>query len=149
MVSSGAATPEDYLRELAAERAVVVSAVCDMVNAFVPRGYVEGMAHGMIGWSVPLEVYPDTYNGKALSYAALAAQRSCSSLSLMEIYRGGPIGAAEPRERWSAKRRLDLGRSCVRLRTLDDLDLPLLAEVVASVPMERFVQRARDVARRR
>ena len=36
-----------------------------LVNAALPDGYVEGIGYGMIGWVVPLERYPDTYNKPA------------------------------------------------------------------------------------
>ena len=58
MVSSQAATPEAYLAELPPERAVLVGHVRDLVNANLPRGYVERMNWGMISWELPLERYP-------------------------------------------------------------------------------------------
>jgi hypothetical protein len=144
LVSSSATTPDAYLRGLVPERAEVVSVVRDMVNAHLPSGYVETMAWGMISWVVPLEVYADTYNGEPLAYAGLAAQKNYTSLYLMALYNGGPIDVAELRERWSAPRPPDVGKSCVRFRRLDDIDLPLLADVVGSVPMDRFVVAARE-----
>ena len=149
MVSSTASSPDDYVRELDPARAEVVSTVRDMVNAHLPSGYVETMAWGMISWIVPLEVYPDTYNRKPLAYAGLAAQKNYTSLYLMALYNGGPIDEAQLRERWSAARRPDLGKSCVRFTSLGDIDLPLLGEVVASVPLDRFVSAARAAHSRR
>ncbi len=61
----------------------------------------------------------------------------------MALYNGGPIGVDDLRERWAAARPPDLGKSCVRFRRLDDVDLPLLAEVVGSIPLDRFVTAAR------
>lgn len=66
MVSSTAKTVAAYLAELPPERRAVVSAVRDAVNAHLPPGYEEAMAFGMIGWSVPLSRYPDTYNQQPL-----------------------------------------------------------------------------------
>ena len=79
---SKAATPEDYIAELPPERQELVMRVRDLVNANLPGGYVERMSWGMISWELPLERYPDTYNGQPLVYAALAAQKSHTALYL-------------------------------------------------------------------
>jgi hypothetical protein len=144
MVSSSAATPEEYLRELPPPRAAELAVVRDAVAAAMPEGFEEAMGFGMIVWQVPLEVYRDTYNGKPLMYAALAAQKNYSSLYLMPLYAGRTITEAEFRSRWSAPRRLDLGKSCVRFRTAADLDLPLICEVISGCTREGFVALARE-----
>ena len=148
MVST-ASTAEDYLRELPAARAEVVSVVRDLVNEHLPAGYVETMDDGMITWVVPLELYPDTYNGRPFLYVGLAARKSYTSLYLMPLYNGGPIDESQLRARWSAPRALDMGKACVRFTRAEDLDLPLLAEVVGSVPLEAYVEGARAVRSRR
>ena len=86
MVSSPAATVVDYLSELAPERRAQIDVVRDAVNAVLPAGYREGMAHGMIGWVIPLADYPDTYNRQPLVYAGLAAQKNSNSLYLNCLY---------------------------------------------------------------
>jgi hypothetical protein len=137
---SDAGTAEDYLDSLASERREVVSAVRDVINEALPHGYVEGMAFGMIGWSVPLERFPDTYNGQPLSYVALAAQKRYCSLYLNSVY-AGSVEQGALRRRWATTgRKLDMGKSCIRFKTLDDLDLDLVSEVVASTPVDEFIQ---------
>src|SRR5687767_5306283 len=76
MASSKAATVAEYLAELPDDKRAVISAVRDVVNANLPDGYVEGMHFGMIGWAVPLERYPDTYNGHPIGPFGLAAQKN-------------------------------------------------------------------------
>ncbi len=110
----------------------------DIVRAAMPPGYSEAVAFGMIGWGVPLELYPVTYNKQPLAYAALASQRRYCSLYLMGLC-GDPEQAQDFRRRWSAPRALDMGKSCVRFRTPADLDLPLIAEAIAAVPVDRFI----------
>lgn len=83
MATSPATTVQEYLGELPADRAAVVAHVRHLVNASLPPGYVEGMLHGTITWSVPPEVYPDTYSGKPLAYVSLAAQENYYALYLM------------------------------------------------------------------
>jgi hypothetical protein len=95
----------------------------------------------MATWSVPRSRLASTYNGEALMLAGLAAQKRYNSLYLMGLY----VGADDDRQadfarRWRATgRRLDMGKSCVRFRTLDDLDLPLVAEVLASRDVDDYV----------
>jgi hypothetical protein len=137
---SDAGTVEEYLKSLQPQRREVVSAVRDVINEALPPGYVEGIAFGMIGWSVPLERFPDTYNGQPLSYVALAAQKRYYSLYLNAVYTGS-AEEDEFRRRWEATgRKLDMGKSCVRFKRLDDLDLDLVSEVVASTSTDAFIQ---------
>jgi uncharacterized protein YdhG (YjbR/CyaY superfamily) len=142
MVSSTAATVEEYLAELPEDRREVVRSVRDLVNAHLPDGYVEGMQYGMISWVVPLERYPTPYNGKPLAVVSLAAQKNAYSLYLMGLY-SDPAEAEAFRHRWEATgRRLDMGKSCLRFRRLADLDTDLVAEAVSRVPVDDFVTAA-------
>jgi len=144
---SDAGTVEEYLDNLPSERREVVSAVRDVINEALPHGYVEGIAFGMIGWSVPLERFPDTYNGQPLSYVALAAQKRYYSLYLNSVY-AGSVEQEALRRRWETTgRKLDMGKSCIRFTTLDDLDLDLVSEVVASTPVDEFIQMYEQVRR--
>jgi hypothetical protein len=143
MATSTAATVQEYLDELPEDRAAVVALVRDLVKANLPSGYVEGMLYGMITWMVPLETYPDTYNGKPLAYVSLAAQKNYYSLYLMAIY-ADSAEEARLREQWAARgTKLDMGKSCLRFKRVEDLHEDLVAEVVASVPMDEYVDGAR------
>ena len=139
MVSSKAATPEAYIAELPPERAELVSRVRDMVNANLPDGYVERMNWGMISWELPLERYPDTYNGQPLVYAALASQKNHTALYL------NCICASEERTQRlkdayaAAGKKLDMGKSCIRFKRADQLAEGVLADAIASVPVEAFI----------
>ncbi len=144
---SDAATVEDYLEELPPERREMVSAVRDLILRHLPEGYVESMRWGMISYEVPLEIYADTYNGQPLNYAALASQKQYISLYLMAIY-----GDEALRERFeeayrATGKRLDVGKSCVRFRRLDDLPLDLVAEMIRAVTVDEYVARARALRR--
>lgn len=140
MASSSAATAEEYLAELPPERREVVSAVRDVVLRNLPEGYREGMSFGMIGWSIPLERYPDTYNGQPLGYAALAAQKHYYALYL-SVYQD-PQSEATFREEFArAGKKLDMGKSCVRFRKLDDLPLDVIGRTIATTPPEELIRR--------
>jgi uncharacterized protein YdhG (YjbR/CyaY superfamily) len=78
---SDAKTVEKYLEELPEERRDALEAVRRTILEHLPDGYEEVMNWGMITYQVPLDVYPDTYNGKPLMYAALASQKRHMALS--------------------------------------------------------------------
>ena len=138
MVSSKAATPEAYIAELPPERQALVSCVRQLINDKIPPGYVERMNWGMISWELPLERYPDTYNGQPLVYAGLAAQKNYTALYLNCIYaseeRTGRLRTAYS----AAGKKLDMGKSCIRFKKAEDLVEDVLAEAIASVPVEEF-----------
>jgi hypothetical protein len=139
MVSSEAPTPEAYLDELPRERAAFVSRLRDLVNANLPDGYVERMSWGMIGWEVPLERYPGTYNGQPLVYAGLAAQKNHTALYLNCVY-ASEARTERLRAAWAATgRRLDMGKSCLRFKRAEDVAEQVLAETIRSIPVERFI----------
>jgi hypothetical protein len=149
MASSTATTVQDYLDELPPDRAAVIRDVRDLVNASLPPGYQEGMLYGMITWSVPLDAYPDTYNGKPLAYVSLAAQKNHFALYLMGVY-ADSAEEARFREQWQSRgTRLDMGRSCLRFKRLEDLHADLVADVIAAVPRDEFVARARQAHARK
>ena len=141
MVRSAAATVEEYLGELSVERREALEAVRAVALANLPEGYVEAMNWGMISWEVPLERYPNTYNKQPLMYAALASQKNYMSLYLMCVYADdGDRARFEERFRASGKR-LDMGKSCVRFRRVEDLPMDLIGEVIASTSVDDYIRR--------
>lgn len=149
MPSSAPKTVAEYLRRLDPERRRVVSAVRKVVNANLPEGYAEGIAYGTISWFVPLKTFPDTYNGHPLCCAALAAQKHYNSLYLMAAY-GNPKQAAFLREGFARRGlKLDMGKSCVRFRRLDDLPLDVIGAVIASMPPQALIDAHESVHARK
>jgi hypothetical protein len=141
MASSKAATVDEYLRELPDDRRAVVSAVRDVVLRNLPEGYRETMSYGMIGYGIPLERYPDTYNRQPLSFAAIAAQKSYYALYLMCAYQD-PAQEQALRDAFAAAgKKLDMGKSCIRFKSLDDLPLDAIGHIIASTPPDAFIAR--------
>ena len=147
MASSKAGTVEEYLQELPEDRRAVVSAVRDVVLRNLPAGYRETMSWGMISYEVPLEDYPNTYNRQPLGYAALAAQKNYYALYLLTPYQD-PAQEQWLRDEFSkAGKKLDMGKSCLRFKKLDDLPLDVVGRVIASTPPREFIaqyERARE-----
>ncbi len=128
------------MAELTGERRRAIAEVRETVLANLPGGYHETMQHGMISYVVPLETYPVTYNRLPLVYAALASQKNYMSLYLMNIY--AEAGAEE----WFVEgfkargKRLNMGKSCVRFKTLDDLPIDLVGMAIARTSVARFIE---------
>ena len=140
MTSSRAATVDDYLKDLPPERREVVSAVRETIRRHLPKGYREAMSSGMISYEIPLERYPDTYNGQPLMYAALAAQKNHYAVYLTGLYQD-PQREREFRESFAkAGKKLDMGKSCVRFRKLEDIPPEAIGKAIASIPPEKFIE---------
>jgi hypothetical protein len=139
VVSSRATTVADYLAQLPAERRREIEIVRDAVNSAMPAGYREEISYGMIGWVVPLDDYPETYNGQPLGYAGLAAQKNYNSLYLTCVY-ASEDRTNRLRAAWQAAgKKLDMGKSCIRFRRADDLALDHVKREVASTAPAQFI----------
>jgi hypothetical protein len=147
MARSTASTVDEYLAGLPEERRAVISAVREVVLRHLPAGYQETMNWGMISYEVPLERCPHTYNGQPLSFAGLAAQKSHYALYLMCAYEGSEYGRIL-RDAYAAMgKRPDIGKSCIRFESLDDLPLDAIGGIIASLPPDaylRWVEAARQ-----
>ena len=131
MPRSAAATVEDYLAELSPERREAVSTVRDVILAHLPDGYEEMMDFGMISYVIPLSTYPITYNERPLMYAALSSQKNYCSLYLMNIYCKPELMEWFERGYRASGKRMDIGKACVRFKSVDDLPLDLVGEAIA------------------
>jgi hypothetical protein len=140
-----AGTVDEYLASLPPDRRATIETVRDVVRSNLPAGFEEAMAYGMIVWQVPLATFPDTYNGQPLGLAGLASQKQYLSLYLNNVY-GDPDTERWFRDRWATSgKKLDMGKSCVRFRRLDDLPLDVIGETIARTTLDRFVDRYREV----
>ena len=133
------ATVEEYIAGLPQERAEQIARLRQLILQRLPEGYAEEVGFGMITYVIPLETYPDTYNGHPLMYAALASQKRHMSLYLMNVY------GDDETLRWftegfaAAGKKLDMGKACVRFRKLDDLPLDLIGEVIARTSVAEYI----------
>ena len=140
MASSKATTVNAYLKELPADRRKTVSAVRDVVVKHLPKGYAEKMGWGMITYAIPLEKYPDTYNGQPLCIAGLAAQKNYCTLYLMGAYGDPKLYAWLKGEFRKRGKKFDMGKSCLHFKTVDDLPLDVIGKVVAKVTPAKYIK---------
>ena len=139
MVQSNAGSVDEYLKELLPERRDSISTVRNLILENLPQGYVETMQYGMISYVIPLERYPITYNKKPLTLASLASQKNYMALYLMNVYGDGE---EEFKKNYIATgKKLDMGKSCVRFKSLDDLPLGLIGETISRTSVAQFIER--------
>lgn len=141
-MQSKAATVAAYLAELPSERRAVVEAVRQVILQNLDAGYAEGMQYGMIGYYVPHSLFPAGYHcdpRQPLGFACLGAQKNYFSLYLGCVY-----GNADLRQwfesAWAKTgKKLDMGKSCVRFKRLDDLALEVIAAAIRRVPAKKYI----------
>lgn len=139
MAQSKASNVSAYLEELPVERREIVSAIRSVLCENLPPGFSETMVYGMIGYVIPLSVYPNTYNSQPLTVAALASQKGYVSLYLMSIYGDPALSTWFVDAHRQLGKVLDMGKSCLRVRNLDDISLPIVGQAIAKVSAEQFV----------
>ena len=132
-------TAEEYIAGLPEERAGQISQLRELILRKLPAGYTEEMGFGMITYVIPLETYPNTYNGHPLMYAALASQKRHMAVYLMNVY-GDDETLKWFTEGFAASgKKLDMGKSCVRFKKLEDLPLELIGETIARTPATKYI----------
>ena len=135
-MQSDAKTVADYLTALPVDRREAVEALRAVVLKNLPQGYEEAMNWGMITYQVPLSIEPKTYNGQPLSYAAIASQKN--NLAFYFMCDGGEGKLAKA---WANPRRKpDIGKSCLRFKSLADIDLDVIGQLIASTPVTELVR---------
>jgi hypothetical protein len=143
-MKTGAATVEDYLQSLPADRRAAISTVHKVMLANLPPGYEARISYGMIGYVIPHSIYPAGYHCDPklpLAFACLGSQKNHMSLHLMTVY-GDPAMEKWFRQAWSATgKKLDMGKACVRFKKIEDVALDVVGQLVAKVPVKNYIAR--------
>jgi len=143
MVQSKANTVKQYLNELSDDRRDAISAIRDVILENLPDGIEEGMQWGMIGYFVPHRIYPSGYHcqpDEPLPFASLANQKNHMAFYGFNIY------IDEKQQEWFVKewkktgKKLDMGKSCVRFKKLDDVPLSVLAKLTRRCSVEKYIK---------
>lgn len=141
-MQSSAPTVSKYLENLPADTRKVLVAVRSVIRKNLPKGYKEVMQYGMIGYVVPLSLYPKGYLGKKdvpLPYAGLAAQKNYCALYLMNIYGDAKTKNWFEKAYKASGKKLDMGKSCVRFKKLDNLPLDVVGKAIALTPVQDYI----------
>jgi hypothetical protein len=149
-MQSKATTVEQYLSELPEDRRKAIEAVRQVLLANLDKDYEEGMQYGMIGYFVPHRVYPAGYHcdpKQPLPFAGLASQKNHMALYLMCVY-GESNHSQWFREAWAKTgKKLDMGKSCVRFKKVDDLALDVIGEAIKRVPAKKYIEHCETAMR--
>jgi hypothetical protein len=147
-MQSKATTVAEYLKSLPDDRRAAISAVRDVIRKNLDKDYEEGMLYGMIGYFVPHRIFPAGYHcdpTKPLLFVALGSQKNHLALYLSGIY-----GSAEEAKWFKAAwaktgNKLDMGKSCVRFKKVEDLALEVLGESIRRIPAKVYLKRYQDL----
>ena len=99
----------------------------------------ESFRWGMLAYEIPLKLHPETYNKQPLMYLALAAQKNNFALYLTIIASDKVLMGKLAAHYKAIGKKLDMGKGCLRFKTLEELPLALVGEMVASTPVERRI----------
>ena len=140
-MQSDADSVEAYLKSLPPDRRAAISTIRDVINEHLPEGYQEQMEWGMVSWVIPLDDYPDTYNGRPLTYVSLASQKNHMAVYLLGLYSEGPEESWLRQQYAERGMKPDLGKSCLRFKRLDEVPLDVLGGVISKIPAGEFIAR--------
>ena len=139
-----ATSPEDYIEQLPEERQPVIKKLREIIKNNLPKGFEEQMSYGMLGYVVPHSIYPDGYHcdpKTPLPFINLASQKNFVALYHMGIY------AKKELYDWfineypkHCKFKLDMGKSCIRFKYLDDIPFDLIAELCQKLSVKEWIK---------
>lgn len=138
-----ATSPEDYISQVPEERQDTLKKLRKVINDNLPKGFEEGMIYKMIGYYVPHSVYPDGYHcdpKTPLPFMSFASQKNSINLYHTGIY------AKQELHDWfvgeypkHCKRKLDMGKSCIRFKNLDEFPFDLIGELTRKMTSEEYI----------
>ena len=136
-------SPEDYIKQLPEERQPVIQKLRETIKANLPKGFEEVISYGMIGYVVPHSIYPAGYHCTPelpLPFMNLASQKN-----FVAVYHMGMYAKKELLDWFTAefpkhsKRKLDMGKSCIRFKNIDDIPYKLLGELASKMTMDEWI----------
>lgn len=143
-MQSKAITPDQYINELPEDRKEVMQRLRKVVLANLPNGFKEVMGYGMLGYVVPHEIYPNGYHCNPkdpLPFFAMASQKNSINIYHMVVYSDKNLHdwlvAEYPKH---CKTKLDMGKSCIRFKKMDDIPYDLIGELCAKVTVKQWIE---------
>ncbi|CAL2058011.1 DUF1801 domain-containing protein [Tenacibaculum sp. 190524A05c] len=138
-----ASTPEEYISQIPEDRQPVVKKIRAIIKENLPEGFEEGITYNMLGYYVPHSIYPDGYHcdpKQPLPFMNVASQKNSVNLYHSGIYANPEIHDWFVNEYPKhSKRKLDMGKSCVRFKKMDDIPYELIAELCTKITVEDWI----------
>ena len=143
-MTSSAISPEQYINEAPEDRREALQKLREVILSNLPKGFKEGMQYGMIGYSVPHEIYPAGYHCDPkipLPFMSFASQKNSINFYHMGIYAKKELYdwfvAEFPKH---SKKKLDMGKSCMRFKKVEDIPFELLGELSQKLTPEEWIE---------
>jgi len=152
-MQSKAASPKQYLDELPEDRKEPIQKLRQQILDNLPEGMEECMNYGMLGYVIPHSVYPAGYHCDPklpLPFMNLASQKNFVAVYSMVIYAKKEVMdwfTSEYEKR--CKYKLDMGKSCIRFKRLNDIPYDLIGELTSKVGAEEWVEIYEDAYKSR
>ena len=138
-------SPEEYINQLPDERQDSFNKLRNTIIKHLPLGFEERMSYGMIGYVVPKSLYPAGYHCDPklpLPFVNIASQKNFIALYHMGIYTDPELLQWFQTEyAQQCKYKLDMGKSCVRFKRMDDIPFDLIAELMGKMTPEDWINR--------
>lgn len=142
-MQSNAVTPEAYIASLPADRQPAIIALRNIILQHLADGFTERMMYGMLGYVVPHSLYPAGYHvtpTDPLPFMALASQKNFVAVYHMGLYSDTQL------VKWFAdeyakvcKRKLDMGKGCIRLKKMDEIPVELVGELAGKITPQEWI----------
>lgn len=136
-------SPDEYIKQLPEERKAPMIKLRTIINKNLPKGFEEGMNYNMIGYYVPHSVYPNGYHCDTklpLPFMNIASQKNFIAVYHMGMYANKEIldwfTSEYPKH---CKYKLDMGKSCIRFKKIDDIPYDLIAELTAKMDANEWI----------
>jgi len=143
MAEAKPATIAAYLKALPADRRLAIDAIRATIKKNIDPIFAEGMQYGMPAWFVPHSVYPAGYHCDAkqpLPFASIANQKNHIGIYLFCIYQDEELSEWFV-DAWKASgKKLDMGKSCVRVKKLEDVPLDVLGKAIKKMKAKAFIE---------
>ena len=142
-MQSTATSPAAYIAALPEERQVPMARLRKVVQQHLPTGFEEIMSSGMINYAVPHSLYPDGYHcnpKQPLPFLAIASQKEFIAVYHMGIYADENLlnwFTEAYKNTYTAK--LDMGKSCIRFKKMDQIPYELLGELVSKITPQQWI----------
>ena len=129
--------PEQYVNEVPEERQLAFNKLREVIKTNMSAELEECMSYGMLGYVVPKSVYPAGYHCNTdlpLPFVSLASQKNFIAFYHMGLYVDeGLMAWFQEEYKKRCKYRLDMGKSCVRFKKMDDIPTELVGELMTKM----------------
>ena len=136
---------EEYLQNIPVERKEVFEKLMNVIRENIPVGFSEELGYGMPSWVVPHSIYPKGYHCSPelpLPFVSIASQKNFIALYHMGIY------ATPELLNWfmkeypkHSKRKLDMGKSCIRFKKMDDIPFKLIGDLIKKMNSKEWMEK--------